>query len=63
MIHLSLYITQQTHLTHPHNPLILTGTEQEILADFRRVRELIRQRMFAYAKTIFECKDIKTFKP
>ena len=38
------------------------ATLKEILADFHRVRELIRQRMFAYAKEIFEGKNIHSFK-
>ena len=44
------------------DPSHTTGTEEEILADFRRVRDLIRNRMFAYAKEIFEGKDIRSFK-
>ena len=60
---LCMYVKHHQSLTtQPCKPLILTGTEEEILADFRRVRDLIRQRMYAYAKEIFEGKDINSFK-
>ena len=55
-----LFISQ-----HPLSSITITsrpGTEEEILADFRRVRGLIRDRMYAFAKDIFEGKNINSFK-